>query len=91
MATVQIRETTVTPAGKGMTVALYLSDAPKDDGTATFRLALTANVPQYEVPLLAHYQRAALKTADEVIETLRQQLAKTIQAAGMELDPPPRK
>lgn len=86
---VEIREVTATPDAKGWVVRLQISDAPlRSESVPTFHLDLTALVPAYEMPLVAHLERAALKVAQEELTRLLQERMNAISGGNYERDPP---
>lgn len=77
---VEILETTVSETAEATVVQLFVSDAPRDETGATFRLQLMATLPLYREPLLMHVQREALKVAQREISEHLQNLANAIGA-----------
>jgi len=58
---------------------------PAED--AAIRLTLAVSVPEYEGPLLAQLQRAAIVIARDALSSLLQELAQEIQQASQPLNP----
>jgi hypothetical protein len=88
---IEIRETTVSPAGEDLDVVqLHISDAAPDDEAATFVLKIHATVRPLRGPTLAHVQRQAMLAASEAITPIFQGLARQITNDGGALELPPK-
>ena len=73
-AAIEIRETVVTPTADGLSVALHISDAPKNDETATLTVAILVTLPKPKLGVLALTQRAAIQEALKVLTDLHSRL-----------------
>jgi hypothetical protein len=82
MGELKIFSTTVTPNASGALVQMYVSDAPQDAEDAAIRIALTAQVPSYALPLLVHVQRGALDKVITALKTVERNLAKELETNG---------
>ena len=87
---IEIRETIVTTEADADVVQLHISDVEPNAEGATFRLILLAKLRPLETPLLAQYQREAMKVAQETLTDILQKSAKEITQAGHGLNPRPK-
>jgi hypothetical protein len=87
---IEIRETTISPDGKGTVVRISISDKPPPFESATMLLQMTVRLPEYETPLLAHVQREAVTEADRVLRDLYRNLGEEIGKNQPHLDLRPR-
>lgn len=76
----KILQTVVTPNENGAVVQLQISDGSLDAEYAAIRLTLAVQVPEYDVPLLAHLQREAMAIAREALLALERALGQEIQS-----------
>jgi hypothetical protein len=84
---VKIRATTITPELGGNVVEVHISDEVLDDGSTSLALQIVATVGNFERPLLARLQRAAMIQASDALKVLLQQAADDIVKSDQELDP----
>ena len=85
-APIEIRETIVTPTadGLGVSVELHISDAPKNDEFATFRLLLLATMPNLNGRPLEGWQIAAMERAWQELDTLQKALYQQVPAGAQQ-------
>jgi len=91
MSKAEIRETIVTPDASGTLVQLQISDVPLPAEDAAIRITLAVRVPEYRLPLLAHLQREAMRTASAILRDLTQDLGSEIQDTSYDLSPTPKR
>jgi hypothetical protein len=91
MPDVEIRETTIGPDADGAIVRLQLSDAPLLSESATIRIDLSVRLPEYKLPLLAHFQREAMQMAIEVLRKLDREIDQDIQETSHTPRPIPKR
>ncbi len=87
----KIRETIVAPddTSGAAVVRLQISDVPLEgEHTAAIRMMIEVRLPAYEPPLLlGHFQREAMKVAQEALGSILQDLAKEVGGSSMDLNP----
>jgi hypothetical protein len=77
---VELRETTITPAQAGDVVQLYISDAERGDEEAEIVLQFHVRLgKRHKNPLLTQVQRDALKIARDHVSDILQGLAQAAQ------------
>lgn len=86
MPQIQLFETIVTPSVDGSIVQLYISNSPRDAEDGAIRIALTALIPAYNIPLLAHVQRAAIAQALKALQAVHNELGFELEKNGRSLD-----
>jgi hypothetical protein len=84
---VEIRATTVTPNESGALVQLHISDATHPDAVAAISLTLAVQVPAFDAPMLAHYQREAISLAETALGELREKATAEIRRTRLDLKP----
>jgi len=85
---VEIQRTTVTPDARGyLVVELHISDAPPEDASASFVLALTVRLGPYESPAMAHVQREAVMLAQNALEALGTRLLQNLRNQNYPAEP----
>lgn len=68
MPNASILRTIVTPDASGAAVELLISDGSLLDETPDMRITLAIRVsPAYQTPLVAHYEREAMKIAQAAL------------------------
>jgi hypothetical protein len=77
---IEILETTVSETGGATVVQIFVSDRPRGEIGASFRLDLLATLPLYLEPLFAQIQREAMKAAQDALTPILQKLANEISA-----------
>ena len=86
-ANISIQETNVTTSAKEWVVDLYISDAERESESAKTVLQLHVSLPVGQKgKLLASIQREALRTVEEHVSQIRQNLAKEIEASRHSLN-----
>jgi hypothetical protein len=84
---VSILQTIVTPEQKWSFVQMQISDSPLLAEDAAIRIALSVRGPEFELALLAHYQRIALERCRDAISGLLQSIGKEITENNYQLNP----
>ena len=91
---VEILETLVSETAEATVVQLFVSDAPRAETGASFRLDLLVTLPRYKAPLLlAQVQREALRAAGRTLSPLLEGLGDEIERARkveLRADPEPK-
>jgi hypothetical protein len=87
MADAEIRETIVVPNADGAVVRLQISDAPLLSESPAILIQMSVRLPAYSMPLLAHYQREALRVTMEVLRKLNTEIGQEIQSSQYDLSP----
>jgi hypothetical protein len=88
LETAKIVETTVLSGTDGQTVRLQIADASLQAlPDATVHLVLTAKLPAYRGPMLAHVQREIVDSAHSVLSRLLEELAAEIRSGRADLRP----
>ena len=88
---IEIRETIVSPGASGDAVQIHISDAARNDESATFVLTIAAKIRPLQTPTLAHLQREAMKIALDSLTPILSRLATELRESGYGLEVPPKR
>ncbi|MFI5021148.1 MAG: hypothetical protein ACHQRJ_05785 [Alphaproteobacteria bacterium] len=87
MPDAKILATTVTPNASGAIVELQISDAPLDAEVWAIRLNLSVQIPDFDLPLLAHLQREAMRIADKALDALTRAIEREVLQTSHNVSP----